>query len=176
MRLRGLPPAPFVSRFLETNVRTYVTLDGRPGIWFLSLDASSRLAVLGARHTYRLPYFRARMSAREGPYGIDYLLARESPPASLGVTYGPVGDAFHAGPGTLEHFLIERYRLYSLARDGSLLAADIHHPPWRLQPAEARVTSNTMTASQGIALSEQPALLHFSRRQDVVIWPPRAMS
>jgi uncharacterized protein len=88
LRLRGTPPAPVVSSFLETNVRTYVTLGGRPGIWFLSLDASSRVAVVGARIGYRLPYFHARMSASEEAGAIRYRTVRGPPRASLAVSYG----------------------------------------------------------------------------------------
>jgi uncharacterized protein YqjF (DUF2071 family) len=172
LRLRGTPPPPLVSRFLETNVRTYVTLDERPGIWFLSLDAASRPAVVGARLTYRLPYFHATMAATRDAGGIRYRTARTSPPAALAVTYRPIGDAFSAAPGTLEHFLTERYRLYTLHRR-RVLAADIHHPPWPLQPAEAEIGENTMTAPHGISLAEPPPVLHFSSRQDVVIWPLR---
>ena len=36
---------PGISAFPELNVRTYVTLGGKPGVWFLSLDAANRLAV-----------------------------------------------------------------------------------------------------------------------------------
>ena len=64
LRAVGTPPAPGISTFPELNVRTYVTVDEKPGIYFFSLDAGSRLAVEAARRLYRLPYFRARMSVR----------------------------------------------------------------------------------------------------------------
>lgn len=175
LRLRGTPPPPLVSRFLETNVRTYATVDGRPGIWFLSLDAASRLAVVAARRSYRLPYFHARMTAHGDAGAIRYQTARASAPASLSVTYRPVGDVFLAAPGTLEHFLTERYRLYTLDQRHRVLAADIHHLPWSLQPAEAEIHENTMAAPHGISLSAPPSSLQFARRQDVVVWPLRRL-
>jgi uncharacterized protein YqjF (DUF2071 family) len=153
-------------------VRTYTTLDGRPGIWFLSLDAASRLAVAGARLAYRLPYFSAHMSARRDGGAIRYRTARSSSKASLALSYGPVGDAFSAAAGTLEHFLTERYCLYTLGADRRVMTTDIHHAPWPLRPAQAELGENTMTAPHGIPLGHPPSLL-FSSRQDVVIWPPR---
>jgi len=172
-RPHGLPPAPLLSSFLETNVRTYTTIGGRPGIWFLSLDAASTVAVLGARRSYRLPYFRARMSATRRGDRIDYRTTRAAPEASLAVGYQPSGAVFQAVPGTLEHFLTERYCLYTLDERHRILRAEIHHPPWPLQAATATIAENTMTAPYRIDLSLEPPLLHFARRQDVVIWPLR---
>src|SRR3954453_20609602 len=143
-RPHGLPPVPGVSAFLETNVRTYTTVDGRPGIWFFSLDAASALAVAGARRTYRLPYFHARMQATRRDARTDYRTTRDDPAAALTLTYGPAGDVFQAAQGTLEHFLTERYCLYVPDERRRILRADIHPPPWPLQPAEARIETNTM--------------------------------
>jgi uncharacterized protein YqjF (DUF2071 family) len=157
-------------------VRTYTTIDGVPGIWFMSLDAASAVAVAGARRTYRLPYFRASTEAREERGWIRYRSRRVSPdgePAALAVRYRPTGREEGPAPGSLEHWLTERYRLYALDEHGALLRADIHHPPWPLQPAEARFELNTMAEPYGIALGTDPPLLHFARRQDVVIWPLR---
>src|SRR3954462_13778994 len=100
LRLRGTPPLPVVSSFLETNVRTYTTLGGRPGIWVLRLAAASRLAVAGARLTYRLPYFAARMSARREGGEIRYRTERSSSPVALTASYRPRGAASPRAPGT----------------------------------------------------------------------------
>jgi uncharacterized protein YqjF (DUF2071 family) len=153
---RGLPP---LRRFLELNVRTYTTVDARPGIWFFTLEASSLLAVVGARLTYRLPYHRARMSIERTSEGVRY--RSERPGVVFDGRYGPRGPASPPRPGTLEHFLTERYSLYRLDRRRRLWRADIHHPPWPLQPAWAEIAG------------APPALLHFSGRQDVLVWPPK---
>src|SRR4051794_38140014 len=149
---RGAPPVPGLSRFCETNVRTYVTVGGKAGIWFLSLDAASALAVAGARRTFRLPYFRADMAIERGDAGgIDYRTTRRGhPSAELRIRYRPRGDVRHAPAGTLEHFLTERYCLYALNERRAVLRADIHHPPWPLQDATAELERNTMTAPYGI--------------------------
>jgi hypothetical protein len=176
LRLRGLPPAPGVSRFLELNVRTYVTRDGRPGIWFFSLDAASRLAVNAARRAYRLPYHRARMRAERRGDRIDYestRLGRPTRPFVFNARYRPVGPVSPPPPGSLEHFLVERYCLYAV-HDGRTHRAEIHHPPWPAQPAEAEIELNTMPPD-GIRVPGEPALLHFAAAQDVVIWPLRSL-
>ena len=163
-RLHGLPPVPLLSSFPEVNVRTYVTHEDKPGIWFLSLDADSPWAVEAARFVYRLPYHRASIEVARRSEWIDYACSRDG--ASLDLSYRPVGSDAPPKAGTVEHFLTERYCLYT-EHNGRLYRADIHHPPWRLQSAEAEVRETTISP---LALVGEP-LLHYSERQDVVIWP-----
>jgi len=179
VRPRFLPPLPGLSAFPELNVRTYATRDGKPGVWFFSLEARNALAVSIARAWFHLPYFRARMKCeRDGP-GIRYASVRThagAPPAELAGAYRPVGEAFRARPGTLEHWLTERYCLYAAAPDGRLWRAEIHHPPWPLQAAEASFERNTMARAHGLELPAEPPLLHFARRQDVLVWSPERIA
>jgi uncharacterized protein len=168
LRLRGTLPLPRVSSFLELNVRTYVTAGGKPGIWFFSLDASSRLAVEAARRAYKLPYFQARILAEPQGEWLEYESARAGHVFSA--KYRPTGEVSRAEPGSIEEFLAERYCLYTVDGRGRLHRAEIHHPPWPLQPAEATIELNTM-APGDLALPDEGPLLHFSRVQDVVIWP-----
>lgn len=169
LRVRGTLPLPRVSTFLELNVRTYVTDGSKPGIWFFSLDASSQLAVEAAKLLYHLPYFRARISQVTRPEGVVFECVREDERRVWSGTYRPEGEIFHALPGSLEHFVAERYCLYTVDRRGQLARAEIHHAAWPLQAAEAEIELNTMPPS-GIELSGEPAL-QFARRQDVVLWP-----
>jgi uncharacterized protein len=176
LRPQGGPPVPRISRFPELNVRTYVSVDGRPGIFFLSLDAASLLAVLAARRSYRLPYFRARMTIERRDEGIRYdsrRISSDGAPAAFTAGYGPSGEVFRAARGSLEYFLTERYCLYTVDETGRPLRADIQHPPWPLQPAAASIPTNTMTDPWRIELPAQPPLLHYARLQQVVIWPLR---
>jgi uncharacterized protein len=173
LRARGLPPLPFVSSFLELNTRTCVTAGGKPGIWFFSLDASSELAVLAARHGYKLPYYRAEMRAEWGGGEVVYDCRRrdaKGPPAAFHARYRPDGEELRPDPRSLAHFLTERYCLYTVEADGTLKRGEIHHPPWPLQPASAEILENTMPPP-GVELADEDPLLHFSARQDVLIWP-----
>jgi uncharacterized protein YqjF (DUF2071 family) len=164
-RARGNPPVPRLSTFPELNVRTYVTRDGKPGIWFFSLDATSRLFVEGAKWRYKLPYHQAQMACRRIGEHVHYESARAG--AAFSGNYRGHGDLFQAETGTLEHFLTERYCLYT-EDGGRAYRASIHHPPWDLQRAEATVDLNTMSP---VALPDEEPHVLFSPRQDVVVWP-----
>jgi uncharacterized protein YqjF (DUF2071 family) len=179
IRLRGLPPIPGASAFLELNVRTYVRERGSPdpnktGVWFLSLDAASPLAVAAARAWFHLPYFRAAMSIEEGEW-ISYRSRRThrgATPAGFEARYRATGDVFRSSPGSLESFLTDRFALYAVGRRGRLVRGEIEHAPWPLQPAEAEFSDNRMAQCHGIALPATKPLLHFSRRLDVRIGSP----
>jgi len=178
VRLRFTVVLPWLSAFPELNVRTYVVAGGKPGVWFFSLDAANPLAVVSARSWFHLPYFRARMRCERdaGTAGIRYSSERThqgAPSGVLEMRYRPIAEAFEPPPGTLEHFLTERYCLYAKAPEGELLRGEIHHPPWRLQVARAEFFRNTMTDAAGFALPSHPPLLHFARRQDVLVWSPQ---
>jgi uncharacterized protein YqjF (DUF2071 family) len=168
-RLRGTLPLPVVSTFPEMNVRTYVTVEGKPGIWFFSLDAASLVAVEAARRAYKLPYFHARMDVARRSSSIAYASARRDAirPFVFEATYGPEGETFVPVPGTLEHFLTERYCLYA-ADEAGIYRAEIHHPPWHIREADATIALNTMPPD-GIELQGEP-LFHLAERQDVLIW------
>jgi uncharacterized protein YqjF (DUF2071 family) len=179
VRLRGTPALPWLSAFPELNVRTYVTCGGKPGVWFFSLDAGNSLAVAIARVWFHLPYFRARMSCVEADGWIHYQSERThrgAPAGLLAGQYRPVGEVFSARHGTLGHFLTERYCLYTADAHGRIIRGEIHHPPWALQVAEAEFTVNTMSEAAGVALPARKPLLHFSRRQDVVVWRPERLT
>ena len=177
VRLRGTPAMPWLSSFPELNVRTYITLGAKPGVWFFSLDAGNPLAVAIARAWFHLPYFRARMSCEDRDGWIHYRSERThrgSPAGSLEARYRPVGEVFFAKPGTLEHFLTERYCLYTTDSSGRLIRGEIHHPPWPLQLAEASFERNTIAQASQLSLPKLSSpLLHFSRRQDVLVWQPQ---
>lgn len=173
-RLRGAPPVCGTSRFAELNVRTYVTLGGRPGVWFFSLDAASPLAVGIARLTYRLPYFNARMAIEhEADGAIGYRSTRTqrgAPPARFAARYRPTGPSYRAEPGSLDAFLTERYCLYTVDRRGRPLRGEVHHAPWPLRPAVCEAEAMDMMRIAGLTLPEVPPLLHFAEALDVVAW------
>lgn len=162
--------------FPELNVRTYVTVQDKPGVWFFSLDAASLLAVLGARAAFHLPYYWAAMQMSEQDGWITYRSQRRgSSTARFAGRYRPTGPAFVSAPESLERWLTARYCLYAASRAGHILRADINHDPWQLQLAEAEITENTMASAQGITLSGSP-ILHFARRTDMVNWAPERVT
>ncbi len=176
VRLRWTPALPWLSAFLELNVRTYVTAQGKPGVWFFSLDAANPVAVAAARLSFRLPYFRARMRSREIDGWIQYQSERThpgAPGAAFEARYRGAGKAFEPQCGTLAYFLTERYCLYSAASGGCVYRGEIHHPPWRLQPGEARFTRNSMAEAAGLTIPGELPVLHFAQRQDMVAWAPQ---
>jgi uncharacterized protein YqjF (DUF2071 family) len=168
VRPRWTPPLPGLSAFPELNVRTYVNYGGKPGVFFFSLDAGSQIAAWAARATYHLPYFHARMSVAHQDRWIQYHSIRNSG-AELRGRYRPSAPIQLLNPGTLEHWLTERYCLYTVHRN-YVYRAEIHHQPWPLQNAEAEFSINTMAESAGIALPKVPPLLHFAKRLEVLIW------
>ena len=180
VRLRGTPAVPGLSRFPELNVRTYVIRDGMPGVWFFSLDAANPVAVWAARTMFHLPYFWATMHCENNSDWIRYESQRrnrEGSPASLKACYRPTGSVFNTSPGSLEYFLTERYCLYTANKPGHIIRCQIHHPPWPLQLAEATFEENTMASTAGMATpSLRPELLHFSHRQEVLVWPPQKIT
>jgi uncharacterized protein YqjF (DUF2071 family) len=167
-------PVPWLSRFLELNVRTYVRHGGKAGVFFFSLDAANPVAVEIARRWYRLPYFRASMRLRKAGgwrHYRSYRTHRGAPPAEFQARYRPAGEVYRAAPGSLEHWLTERYCLYTIGRRGEVFRGEIHHAPWPLQPAEAEIEANTMTVPHGLQLPPTAPLLHFAERLVTLEWP-----
>lgn len=176
VRPRGVPALPCLSAFPEINVRAYVRAEGKPGIWFLSLDAANSVAVALARRAFHLPYFHAEMKQSSADGWTGYQSRRRhhgAPPAEFEARYRPDGPTHRAEPGSLEHFLIERYCLYALDSRGRLLRRDVQHAPWQVQPAQAEISVNSMASCHGLHLPDEPPLLHYSRRIDVLIWRGR---
>jgi uncharacterized protein len=155
----------------ELNVRTYVRVRGVPGVWFLSLDASSPFFVTAGRTFFGLPYRLARMATLIEGERVHYLSSRSG--ASFAASYEPCGAAAHAEPGSLEHFLVERYRLFAEWR-GRLITAVVAHERWPLQPASARIDVNRM-APVGLPFRGRP-ILHFAASVDARISVPQPLS
>lgn len=173
VRARGLPLIAGTHAFCELNVRTYVTYEGKPGVWFLSLDAGNQLAVLGARQAFHLPYYNAAMSMKREGETIQYQSTRThrgAASADFRATYQPVSPVFYSTPSTLVSWLTERYCLYTVDKGGHLYRGEIHHAPWPLQDAQADMQMNTMAQAGGVNLPDTLPLLHYAERLDVVAW------
>lgn len=182
VHLRGLPRIPGTGAFPETNVRTYVTVGERPGVFFFSLDAASRLAVEGARRWFHLPYFKAVMSVESapGPHGphLRYRSRRtdrRGMPAEFDARCSPTGPPEAAARGTLSHFLAERYCLFAVRPDGTLLRGDVHHAPWPLQPVDVEIERCTLLTALRLPEPTDAPLAAWAARVDVPTWAPRVV-
>ncbi|MEM9081561.1 MAG: DUF2071 domain-containing protein [Verrucomicrobiota bacterium] len=182
VRPRFLPCVPGLSWFLELNLRTYVHDDqGRPGVWFYSLDCNQPLAVELARNLFHLPYQHAHMSAAKRDETIYYYSSREkkgrrnnpnvlikngvipqshwktNPPSeSATYTYTPTNQLQTAQPDTLDFFLLERYLLFSTTKKGTLKVGQVHHQPYPYQPATCPEPSTLPFAYNGFPQPKVP--------------------
>lgn len=173
---RGVPAMPWISTYNELNVRTYVIYEGIPGVYFFSLDADSTLAVAGATTLYHLPYYLAQMQMDEDRNYINFTSRRtNASDVEFQASYGPVGPSFEPRPQTLEHWLTERYCLYTVDSKNRAYRVEIHHLPWQIRTAEAAITANTMADAAGLRLPSIAPVLHLSKRQDTLIWLPQAL-
>jgi uncharacterized protein len=178
VRLRAAPPVPTTHTFAEINVRTYVRAAGRAGVWFFSLDAVSRLAVRGARLLLNLPYFDADIHIGVRGDTVEYHSMRDHRGAQdaefLG-RYRPIGAPYEASPETLDHFLVERYCLFTHDKRRGLGVLDIDHPPWTLQRGAAEIHINTMADAARVRLPMTAPLVHTAAPLDVRAWTNRLL-
>jgi uncharacterized protein len=173
--IRALPPflpaMPGLRALHEINVRTYVHKDRVPGVWFLSLDANSAAAVLGARALYFLPYYHAKIELEEKDGRIDYSSSRtENPIAEFRASW-LIGEKLPTSqPSSVDFFVTERYCLYS-ERNGKIYRSRIYHEPWPLQQAQVLSSSSTMIESHMLPTPDGEPLLHYCEELSVLIWP-----
>ncbi|OYP36471.1 YqjF family protein [Rhodopirellula sp. MGV] len=170
---RCCPAVPGISRFPELNVRTYVSVGGKPGVWFFSLDAASRFAVRLARTTFHLPYMDAKMNIHNVEDGaIEYQSRRThrgEATANFSARYKARGDYAIASPGSFEHWLTARYCLYSASPDGRVYRGEINHPPWELAQADYEQHDNSMGQALGFDFDREPHVL-VAKSIDVRAW------
>jgi uncharacterized protein YqjF (DUF2071 family) len=165
IRPEGLPAAIGLST-PELNLRTYVSCDDAPGVYFFSLDADDLLSVVGARLFNHLPYYWADMGYEpDRPDGRVQFSSRRQTPGSraarFDATYGPDGERFQPEPGSLAHFLVERYRYFAEGADGAVRYSAIEHDPWQLRPATWSVATNTLFRTNGFeAPGDGPHLVY----------------
>ena len=154
---------PFVSTFPEYNIRTYVTKDGIPGVFFLTLEAQSLVTCSYAPKAYGLPYRYAKGSVKKHGKSVNWHSSRNNGNLKLIGSTEIIGDLQQAIPGTLEEFLFERYSLYT-SKNGKIMRGYTHHKKWNFQLAKVAITDNSLTESfaLGIKNLSSPELVHFS--------------
>lgn len=170
MRFRQIPPLPYLHRYLELNVRTYVKREGIPGIYFFSLDADKLLPVLGARLA-TLPYFYARMKMKKIEESCYFESDRRGKTkAEFKGSYQPFSKQYSPSKGSLEHWLLERYYLFS-KRNGSIYKVGIHHNKWKVQDAKANVEMTSMLSFLPEDEVKEAAFMHYAKSKRVLFWP-----
>ncbi|QDU80683.1 hypothetical protein Pla110_24150 [Polystyrenella longa] len=171
VRPAWLPPVPGMSNFLETNVRTYVHYRGEPGVWFFSLDANATIATLVARYCWNLNYCRGRLTLKEQSDLFQWTGRRWWPGSEFGecgydiqIELDPTQKEFQTAiAGSFEHFLVERYLLFTQTKAGRLLRGQVHHHPYRFQTVKAAHYTGTLEKPLALpALAETPDHTLFS--------------
>lgn len=175
IRPRFLPCVPKLSDFLELNVRTYVHDDqGRPGVWFFSLDCDQPIAVEIARKLFHLPYQHADMSAQNQDEIIDYHCQRKGHSKKAHYRYGPKNDALKTSqPGTLEFFLLERYLLFSQRNNGTIYCGQVHHEPYQFTEANVSEMNRAPFQWENFEVSGKAISQLYSPGPPVEIFPLR---
>ena len=175
VHLRDLPPVPGFSTFPEINLRLYIRVNDQPGITFFCIDADEPLAVWVASHVFNLPYLQAKMKfkRRGNVFHIESHrpASAAAPAADFKGSYWPIGEPFEPKEGTLEYFLLERYTLFNPGPGGMIYRGNIHHLPWIVQQAEAKIETNNILQASGIELPNTDPILHFSEGTDTILWP-----
>ncbi|MFC4619557.1 YqjF family protein [Camelliibacillus cellulosilyticus] len=170
---RGISFISLTPKFPEINVRTYVKRDGKPGIYFMSIDVENWASLKIAKRWYRLPYHSAQISFRkEGRifhcHSIRKGIGNNS--ISFEGKYAPVSEVYLSKKGTLDHWLTERYCLFSSKNKVGIYCGEIHHQPWPLQKAEIEVVKNTLFTPFHFDLSEVRPIAYFSTGVDSLMW------
>jgi uncharacterized protein YqjF (DUF2071 family) len=191
IRLRGFPPIPFTSAFPEINLRTYVTVEDKPGVYFITMDADNGLGTVMARRWFRLPYTQAQIHLKIEGERIDFSSRRtergmntgspqgralpKKPQAEFAGSYRPVSEVDIPQPGSIDHWLAERYCYYR-ANERNVYRCQVHHMPWPLQKAEADIEKNTLASSLGVDLPSTQPLLRYAHHMKALIWPVRRVT
>jgi uncharacterized protein YqjF (DUF2071 family) len=166
-----MPPLPLLSDFHEVNLRTYVHVDGAPGVYFFSLDANRLIPVIAARNLFYLAYREAEIHLERKDGVVDYRMERtEEPKATLQARWREEGDSFNAEPGSLEFFLVERYALYTRSSD-QLYRCRIHHEPWPLRKAHLDYFETTLFEANGLPTPAGEPILQAGGPVHVEVWP-----
>jgi len=174
MHWRGVPPIQGIDTLRELNLRTYTTRNGKPGVYFLSIECPSVFNDWMAQHCFGVPYYEAQIATYSDGSSFRFAAERtqkDKPPAAFFANFSPTGETFSPQPGTLEQFLVERYCLY-FVKDRSIYRGDIHHDDWKLQLAETQIDVNTVPGAAGLDLPAKPDHTVFCIRTDTLIWPP----
>ena len=165
VRPRWLPAVGPLSHFVELNLRTYVRYQGEPAIYFLNIQAASRLVVQAARWLTPLPYTFATMTYNW----------RGAPAIFAGggcrAEFTAAGPQSLAASGTDDEWLLERYALYVAGARGRLFRTVVVHPCWPVQSVTATINATALGEASELDLRRLPDRMHFSAGVQAQVWP-----
>ena len=171
--MRGNLPSLYPLRnFPELNLRTYVREGERSGVWFFSLDADCFPIVAGGRLLYNLPYFYSSMKHSRSKGVHDFMCCRRFTDVKFSAQFRPIGEEFYADAGSFEHWVTERYCLYSSNRRGVISSVDVHHKQWPLKQVEYEIRENDLFKTAKLNIIESESIGHFSHGVDVISYKP----
>ncbi|MBI1880661.1 MAG: DUF2071 domain-containing protein, partial [Chloroflexi bacterium] len=170
LHLRWLPPIPGTSTIIQVGLRTYIHVNHEPAIYYLTQYADNDLYIWVARYLFQLPYHKARMTFSPQQAGFHFECHEPASGAEFVASYRPVGQPSPATPGSLEHFLLERYTLFSQSPAGKLYRGVVGHAPWPVQQIEVDIERNTIPSVMGLTLPPAAPLLHFSPGVHDIAW------
>lgn len=176
MRARWLPPIPPFSRFAEVDCLTYVRRGAVTGIWFFRIDAGTLVGSAMARWLFGLPYHHSRVALdQEGEWRAFSSVGRAEGTGvrpELRLRYRPRGQVFEATPGTLAHFIVERFVMFSQSGRGTLLQGREARPTRSIQECEVSVQQNTLPEAADVPGPAGDAVAWYCARSAIRTWLP----
>jgi uncharacterized protein len=166
IRPKNLPAFPPISNFHEINIRTYVIHNGKPGVYFLNIEAQKLLSAKLSKFLSRLPYEKARMKRSQKNELQDYTSKLKKKGFAFASKYR-ISDQL-VSKTNLDLWLTERYCLY-LDRGGKTYIYEIHHLPWELQDVQVSEIQTNYRIGK-IDLNDSPDLIHYSKGVNVIAW------
>lgn len=171
--LRGLSALSVTPKFAEVNVRTYVQRNGKPGVYFMSLDVGDLASLMIAKRWYRLPYKAAQISSnKEGQtfFCQSQRKGQAKVPIGFHANYIPLAEVYISKKGTFDHWLTERYCFFSTDKRANIYCGEIHHQPWPLQKVDTEICRNSLFTPFQFDLSDEKTIAHFSKGLDSFFW------
>ena len=154
IRPRFLPHLNAVSDFSEINIRTYVTFDDKPGVFFMSIGANKKLSCYLAKTISGLPY-------KYEPYVFD-----DKHLATSWLSFDfEVGEEIKE-KSAFDIWVTERYCLYYNYKS-SVFRYNIHHLPWPLYKVSL---SNIQLTHPLLGEVFRPESFHYSPGVRVLAW------
>ncbi|MBL9139785.1 MAG: DUF2071 domain-containing protein [Verrucomicrobiales bacterium] len=176
LRTRAASWFPPLASFPELNLRTYVTVGDKPGVWFFSLDADCLPLVIAARRWFGLPYWKASIHLHRTPDAFQFTCRRSAGEALFEARYQPASNSpFFAAPGSFEKWASERYCLYSTSPNGPI-RLEVHHGPWPIQRATVEVRKSDLWKAAGLTLLDPSPRCYYSSGVEVVSFPPERLA